>query len=385
MQRRAFLATLGSPFVRSYPLLAETLTTFSFRRLDGVAFTLPTGPYSSLSRSRDGDLFWLAFRRKEVVRINGKTGAVEAYSLTQIPEIASGACDIIDDVQTGRSGAIYVPGVLRLPGVQRSFVLFMVDSTGRYERMVNLHPPAEVRHVAFDDSGAVYVLGVDAAYLRRTTDQCLVVHKYDRSGNKTHSFSPAPDVEYLRLKDEVDRGHLWLTPDGLAHVLPCSRILRVLNPSDGNPISEIRFTLPDGGRPAQIRSIVPIAGGRYLISWVLSQGSAGFRQNRQLLSMHDGAGMLIGRPNDLRREEGAPLFSDGAGNVYLLRSPAANVYELARVAVEPHSGDTSVKRRAHTAQAGASEPRVAEPHGAANRALGAVRVRAERDRPLRRG
>jgi hypothetical protein len=196
-----------------------------------------------------------------------------------------------------------------------------------------LEPPAEVRHVAFDHAGNIYVLGVDAADFKKQSGQCRLVHKYDAAGTKITAFSKAP-TQYSQVKEEVDQGLLWSTRGRVGHVLPFARVLRHFDSTTGDVIREIEFTRPDSGYPAQLRLLVPAAHNKYVIVWLYSQQSPGSRQNVQVVALHDSDGNPIGRTNPLTREDGAPLFADESGAVYILRNAAPTQYELAKVAID---------------------------------------------------
>jgi hypothetical protein len=126
------------------------------------------------------------------------------------------------------------------------------------------------------------------------------------------------------------------------------RQLNEYNPSNRSLARRITFTPapPDrvagtdsGGvdwpaAAAEIRKIVPLQGGRFLILWLLSQESPGSRRNFQFVCLHDSSGQAVTSPAPLSRADGAPFFADDKGHAFLLRNPRPNRFELAKVSVE---------------------------------------------------
>ncbi|MEB2363664.1 MAG: hypothetical protein HUU41_12515 [Bryobacteraceae bacterium] len=345
MRRREFIERFWlPPLAIGWPAAGRS-ETWQTRVLGKIAFELPPGPYSAVTRSADGHLYWLAPRRLEVIHIDGSTGETKTLNLTDVPETASTQCDLMAGIQADANGDIFLPAIWRQQTRAWSFGVFVVNRAKGYRRTIVLSPAAEIRHIALEPVRHLFVLGMDAAYFRQQTDACMLVHKYDLEGQRLIKFSECPGglalrrpgdvrpgVDFNKLKREVDRSDLWYRQNQVFHVLPGFRRLRSFHASTGTPIAEIEFIPPASLGEAGIRKIVPVAGGGYLVLWVASEVSPGMERNSQLLSMHDASGKSLS-VKPLSRTEGAPLSTDDSGNIYLLQSPSPNRFELAKAAI----------------------------------------------------
>ncbi len=345
MRRREFIERFWlPPLALGWPPAVRG-EVWSTRVIEKIAFELPPGPYSAVTRSADGHLYWLAPRRLEVIHIDGSTGETKTLKLTDVPEMASSQYDLMAGIQADANGDIFLPAIWRQQTRAWSFGVFVVNRTSGHRGTIVLSPPAEIRHIALEPGRHLFVLGMDAAYFRHQTDTCMLVHKCDLEGRRLATFSECPfglalrrsgDVrpraDFNKLKREVDRGDLWYRQNQVFHILPGFRRLRSFDAATGTPVAEVEFLPPAPLAEAGIRKIVPVAGGGYLVLWVASEVSPGLERNSQLLSMHDASGRSLSvKPPS--RTEGAPLFADDSGYIYLLQSLRPNRFELAKAAI----------------------------------------------------
>jgi hypothetical protein len=303
------------------------------------SIALPDKLLRDVVRSPAGDLYFLGSRRAVVHHLSKSTGNTHEISLAQPRELES--AEIQRDLHVDQNGLLYLAATWKSAGQQAGAGVFVFDAAGRNTRKIILSPPIMVRHVATDDQGNLFALGVDQEYFWRRTDDCLLIHKYSSEGKRTVAFSacpshldlrrmgdvrPGPDAQ--RLWEEAARGRIWLKKGLVYHLLPVSRQLRIFE-GNGSLVKNFVLTPPDAQSvlrqsPAtnpdtsndQIWSLVDLPGGRYLVDWLHIEGGGRFRY----LSLHDDEGKPLSAAMRTPWPRSLPKFSEEDGRVCFVRT-----------------------------------------------------------------
>ncbi len=315
------------------------------------SFFLPDKLLRGVVRSAAGDLYFLASQRAVVHHLSASSGKIREISLAQPRDLES--AEIQQDLHVDENGLLYVAATWKSAGQNAGAGVFVFDASGRNTRKIILSPPIVVRHVATDDLGNLFALGVDQEYFWHRTEACLLIHNYSTDGKRTTAFStcpshlalrrhgdvrPGPDAH--RLWEEAARGRIWFKHGPIHYVLPISRCLRTFG-LNGRLVREMVMTPPDARSvlsqsPAtnfdtsndQIWGVVDAPGGKYLVDWLHIEGGTRFRY----LSLQDEEGKPFTAAMRNPWPRSLPKFSDGDGNVYFVRS-ADSTYELLRTRV----------------------------------------------------
>jgi hypothetical protein len=262
-----------------------------------------------------------------VHRIGDNDETIARMRLQPPPEGAN-AQVLYSDIAVDSKGGMFVGATwTRQPSGGGAGVL-VYDTEGRYERTIVLSPRSNMRHLAMDASGNLFVLGIDPGYFRGVSNLCLLVHKYSPDGNRVTAFSSCPipagdrsvqGPAWEQLSFEVDRGSLWIENGKLYHVLPSSGVIRVFDPTTGLGLGEIALRLP------QSDELASLATGPSVAWRVLSRGSDGFlvvwsvptaAGRTSVLVTHDRSGKPTGPRSRVRT--GMPVASAPNGHIFFL-------------------------------------------------------------------
>ncbi len=220
--------------------------------------------------------YFLHTERGVVHRIGDNERSLTSIQLQPPPE-AEGAAMFYSDIAVDATGRMFVAATwTRKPRGGGAGVL-VYDAQGNYERSIVLSPRTNIRHLALDKSGNIFVLGVDPSYFKGASNLCLLVHKYGPDGKRLTAFSGCPippnertESRWRDLNFEVDRGSLWLEDGKLYQVLPVSRLVRVFEPQTGMAVAEVSL------RPPQSEEVGSTTTGPGIAWRVISRGHDGF-------------------------------------------------------------------------------------------------------------
>jgi hypothetical protein len=293
-----------------------------------------------------GIVYFLSVESKTVHTI-APNGSTVTLTLSPTPEGASAS--LMEDMAIDSAGRLFIPAIWRYAPKGGSAGIFVFDSRGYYERTIELAPRTNVRHIAMDEAGNIFVLGIDPAYYRRTADTCFLVHEYSPQGERLKAFSSCPaDLARTRqtsgpawqeLNLEIDRGRLWFSGGRLYQLLPASHQIRIFDPASGRPVGQVGLQSPvsasEGSPGPIVWRIVQVAEGQYLAQWSVPKGAAnGAGVARSLgLVLHDKSGSSLSNPAHLTGEAMVPLFANGDGTITFAVGRPNGTIRLARSAV----------------------------------------------------
>ena len=307
-----------------------------------------------------GGLVFVAPDRWTVHRVSASGHAV-SFNLHTVPETSHSTIRPNRDVAIDGSGKIYVPGNWfrrKNEGAPKAGV-FVFEPDGRYSHTIELGLQGSPEHIAVDADGNIFVLGLEAGYIRGTARECRLLHRFAPDGKLLESFSPCPEAPppgevgrnqwpalRRRLSEEAERGDLFIRGGRLFHVLPLARTVRIFA-GGSRLLQEVAFVPPASSRllaeagmradPAgsRISRLVPLPDGRFLVEWLQIEpvGPSGQRRTT-FLALHGPDGRHLseaahppaGRPSipiDCDWE-GRVLFlhlnPEGSGRVELVRA-----------------------------------------------------------------
>lgn len=338
----ACLLPAAGPSLRAAELLIEPL--------ERQAFQLSSSSYRAYARSPAGDLYFLSAQHMAIDRVTVPGSQVRRVPLPEIARLAATAGSFMtlqQDLSVDRGGYIYVPAIWRQAPRRNVFGVFVYDPQGSYSRTIVLSPPTEIRHLAVDAMGDLFVLGVDARYFKGEARDCFLVHKYSPDGRRLTSFSPCPagldlrpsfgrmGPDFRRLSQDVDRGRVWVQAGQLYHLLPLFRQVRAFS-LDGRPLGEAELQPPGGPAVAGDSAwrVVLLSGGRFLVDWLHPEQSGGSVQNARYLCLHDAQGRALSGTTPEPWQPSLPVFADEAGaGCYFMRHVNDGTDELIRAKV----------------------------------------------------
>jgi hypothetical protein len=318
-------------------------------RLD-AASGLNTGKVTSA-----GDIIALSVKDRRLFRLRSGAAA-QSWEITGMPQsyTAIRPPDLLPDLALDPAGRILVPSVWHVPadgkGKRFSSGAFVYSSAGTFSQAIVFNPPVEVRRLAVDAEGSVYAAGLDGAYFRRLTEQCLLVHKYAPDGQRLTAFSACPgeasgsrSTRYKQVKDDADESHLWVAAGQVVHVLPVSRLARIFD-LNGKLLREVKLTPPDDTAvllqpfplsvpvtERRIFRIFPVGGGNWLVNWLVIAGP----YRRAYLTVHNSDGRPLSQATVFPRL--SPVAADDGGNIFFVRPATSGPADLelvrARIAV----------------------------------------------------
>jgi len=276
-----------------------------------------------------GIVYFLSVETNTVHTI-APNGSTTRLALSSTPEGASAS--LMEDMAIDGTGRLFIPSIWRRAPGKGSAGILVFDSRGYYERTVEFVPRTNVRHIAMDEGGNIFVLGIDPAYYRGTAAACFLVHKYSPLGERIKAFSNCPaDLAKGRLTSgpawdelnlDVDRGRLWLNGGRLYQLLSASHQIRVFDPASGVQVGQVELQAPvrDSGAGSGrqiVWRVVQAAGGEYLAQWSLPQGPSGGGANARSFAMvlHDSAGAGLSNPVSPAGEAMVPLFTNDDGTI----------------------------------------------------------------------
>jgi hypothetical protein len=305
----------------------------------------------------NGDVYFFSNEYRSIHRLSQSDNSISRIELSGTPEDSVGSVQLMQDFAVDGNGRFFVPAIWTYKERQGgSAGVLVFDSGGHYQRTVLLQPRTEVRHIALSDSGEIYVLGIDPAYFRHSTDSCFLVHRYTSNGARLAAFSACPtDVAPERrtsgpaweaLKRETDRGSIWIKNNIFYHLLPFSHQIRTFEVGTERPLDTVDMAPPDGAElqsdvvhtsrafPSMIWRVVQFSDGRYLAHWSLaSPDSANANRRLAVLTLHDGQGRLAVKSRQRPSFGGEPLWANEDGSVTFIVRQADGNAKLVRSAV----------------------------------------------------
>lgn len=259
----------------------------------------------------------------------------------QAPPESADADLLYSDLAINSEGEMFVAATWTRKGSGGGAGVLVYDRDGHYLRTVVLSPRTNIRHLAIDASGNMFVLGIDPAYFKGASNLCLLVHKYSPEGNRVTAFSGCPIAagdrtvngpQWDLLSFEVDRGSLWIDNGKLYHVLPSSRVIRAFDTVTGVAVGETTLQPPeldDPGTaatgPAVAWRVLPRGPDGFLVVWSVptAMGRTSF------VAAHDRSGAAkSGWHAPLRT--GMPVASAPNGHVFVLNPQRDGTVSLVR-------------------------------------------------------
>jgi hypothetical protein len=292
----------------------------------------------------DAAVYFLHTGNAVVHRISDGDGALVRIPLEPAAESATAVVNLMADMAVDATGQMFIPAMwTRKPKGGGAGVL-VYTAAGHYERTIVLAPQVNIRHLAMDPAGNIFVLGIDPSYYKGLSNLCLLIHKYAPDGTRISAFSgcpiPAGDrslgPQWERLSFEVDRGSIWIQDGRLYHALPSSRAVRVFDPNTGIAIGETLFEPPpvegveiSASGTSDAWRVLPRGHDAYLVVWSVRTGVG--RNN--FVAAHDRKGSPVTtRISPMR--EGMPVASASNGQVFFLAPQPDGTVTLVRGVVQ---------------------------------------------------
>lgn len=325
----------------------------TFHEVSKVDLVLPSDSITSVARSETGDIYIYAASSKSIYHYSPQGALLNQFSVMAVPEASSAQqISFMPDVAAD-SRNVYISAVWRNHPRETTAGVFVFDINRGYVRTIVTNPLVEVRHLAVDGNGSLFLLGIDPAYFHKDTNLCLLIHKFSPDGARLTAFSAcpagnlrlpagaAPGPDYAKLRQDVDLGSVWIQNGLVCHLLAGSHLLRVFD-ANGQQRQEVRLQMPAVPAIVQppdpttaqrnlVSRVMPIRGGRYLVEWRHGETTGGSQHNIRVHSVHDAAGGLASGPLQPTAHT-VFLFSDDEGYAYMLRR-TGQVAELVRVDV----------------------------------------------------
>jgi hypothetical protein len=318
----------------AWPALPATAANLQITVNDSQRVALQGHTFAVAKMTPDGALYLYSSDPPMVLR-KAPSQPITPIFPSSLPTAMPGQ-SFLDDFEVDSRGQLYIPVIWNDPLRTFHSAVFVLDSSGRYQRTVEFAPAAEARHIAIDPDGNWFVLGVDARYYRGLTRDTSVLHKYTSLGAVSKAFSPqtipmgGADEPNMQAKADINRGLLFIHGGLLYSVLTESRMMRVFDLA-GNLVKQVTFSPP--GSTDRIWHFVPLPNDTYLIHWVHSEVAGSTVTNTPYLSVHDGSGQALTAPVEAPWSRSFPLSSDGSGNCYFLHQLDGDTVELISTAV----------------------------------------------------
>jgi hypothetical protein len=249
---------------------------------------------------------------------------------------------------------------------------------GRYQRTIRLDPSVNARHVAPDDSGDLFILGVDLTSLYRTNSPCQLGFRYSFKGTRLRAFSPCPLMDeqrgpnespgrvYFKRQLSARAGQLFIYDRMLYHVLHRSQLIRAFD-MEGNLIREVKFLPPGTGAipvaasemsasgKANIKRVVLMRHCLFLTEWEYVKHCASGTRKSVYVSIHDRSGRALSPAVPAPGHHTMLLSANKSGEVYFLDTTrnGAQMVLRARIVLDPPESD----RTAREAMSAHGEPR----------------------------
>jgi len=286
-------------------------------------------------RGSGGSTYFMSVVRGVVHRFGDNGEPIVSFQLEPPPESASAKVDFMEDMAIDSAGRIFVPAIFSRKPRGGSAVVIVYDAGGHYQRTIVLAPRANIRHLALDASGNIFVLGIDPGYFLGATNSCLLVHKYTPDGERVTAFSGCPIApgerpiaggpQFEQLNFEVDRGSIWVKNGRLYQVLPASRVVRVFDTVTGVGLSETSLQLPGPGEvsPSDVDSavawrVLPMGQHGYLVLWSGQWKAQSSMAPKRFLSAHDEKGTALTPASYAPFSRGIPVAADVEGQIFIL-------------------------------------------------------------------
>jgi hypothetical protein len=247
---------------------------------DSVRYRPPSSRISSGTTTGGGDLFLLASGDRRLFRVD-RSGTAAEIDLRQSPDSSAEKVNLVNDVQAGADGSVYVGWISRVAN-STTFAVSRFSREGQFLSRTILSPPVELRRFSVGPDGSLYVAGLDGDYLLGKQSDCFLLHKYSPSGARLRSMSPCPENARLRgsgarpgpdfnmLADEITRGQVWVDGKFVFQILPDHRRIRRFT-LDGESLDSIALVPPSTAEVDSRQSIIwraaRLADGRWLIDW----------------------------------------------------------------------------------------------------------------------
>ncbi len=245
---------------------------------------------------------------------------------------------LLDDFAVDSQGTFYIPSVWRdASRAFRSGVL-VFNAEGRYQRTIVFSTPVEVRHIAVDQGGDIFTLGIDSRYYRGQTTDTSVLRRFTALGDPVAAFAPQAAQPgggggiAAQAKRDIDRGILLMYRGMVYNVLTSSATVRTYD-GGGHLGHEIVFRAPAGSND-RIWHFVPLPGGMYLIHWIHPEAAGDTVRNSPYLCVHDGSGRALAEPARQPWSQSFPLSADENGNCYFLHGLSDGTAEVVTVSIE---------------------------------------------------
>ena len=292
----------------------------------------------------DSAVYFLHTGNAVVHRIADGDEAPLRIALEPAAESATAVVNLMPDLAVDPAGRMFIPAMwTRKPKGGGAGVL-VYTAAGRYERTIVLAPQVNIRHLAMDAAGNMFVLAIDPDYYKSLSNLCLLIHKYAPDGRRITAFSACPipagdrsvGPQWEQLSFEVDRGSIWIQDGRLYHALPASRVVRVFDPTTGMALSETLLEPPPvegvelgASRLIDAWRVLPRGQGAYLVVWSIRTGLG--RNN--FIAAHDRKGSpMTARISPLRA--GMPIASAPNGQVFVLAPQPDGTVGLMRGVVQ---------------------------------------------------
>ena len=304
----------------------------------------------------NGDVYFLSVETAVVHRVQASDAATTRVALDQTPESGVAYVNLMQDMDISNTGQIFVPAMWNFRPKGGAAGVFIFDSAGHYQRTILLEPQVNVRHLALDSDGSLFVVGIDPAYFREAANSCYLLHKYTPSGQRTAAFSTCPvsfpagsrvpsGPRWDRLSLEADRGRVWISGQYVYHLLPVSHEIRVFDKANGHLASEVVLDSPVSSAPSLAGSepsmsivwrVLPLSAGGYLAQWSIGSFFGQTQSRIGHVSLHDSRGRTTSSLGVRSPWTAAvPIYSGADGAITFLAGPPSGSVEFVRARVAP--------------------------------------------------
>ncbi len=336
---------LAAPLASAASSDASEAKALSFQLQARLLLKLPEVNFSAVKSLPGGDLVFLAQDRWGIHRFVRASESLASFGLHSVPESARASIQVKGDFTVDGAGSVYVPAnwFEWQHGSTPKAGVFVFGADGRYLRTIEFAMQCSPEKIAVDSNGNILVLSLDAAYLKGREKRCFLLHKFTKQGILVGSFSACPmasqngKAEFAvpgaalsALREEADRGHVWIQDGQIYHVLPASRLLRVFD-REGKPVREVSLTPPEsatllagGGMTAapnndQVWRIISRPDGTYLVEWLHSEAAGTSGQRRTtFLALHDSDGRPLTSAVHPPVRPSIPVAADSQGRIIFL-------------------------------------------------------------------
>jgi hypothetical protein len=285
----------------------------------------------------NGATYFLNTGRGEVRRIADGESSLVRIPLEPSPERATAEVLFLD-MAINAPGQLFLGAIWTKKPKGGGAGVIVYNAAGNYERTIVLNPRANIRHLALDASGNIYVLGIEPGYFKGVENFCNLIHKYTPEGNRVTAFSSCPipagdrslGAQWDQLSFEVDRGSIWIQDGRVYQVMPSRRVIRVFDSVTGIAINEITLRPPAENiaiatGAAVAWRVLPMGEGGYLVVWSVPTGMG----RTSFVSGHDRNGAATTGWNTPLKI-GMPIAAAPNGNAFVLAPERDGAVSLLR-------------------------------------------------------